>query len=424
MALPVSAPLSQPFRFFWILDRRKDLVFYLGSALAGWLYVGVIAYAVHSLANPLTDPLATLRLGGLLLPLTLELLVVTSWAYVLDAPHVWATLARTLCDPDEWQERPRELLTSFGFFLIGPLLILLPYAIGALSALFGRYLSAGQLALGATSFFAAFRFWAYYHVVRQHWGFFALYRRKAGELAHDGLDYWFFNLTMYAPLVLFLTSSFYPQTPGYPDLGLHHELRGTWSLADVLYPLAWSAYGGILLLYLARQLSLWRAGTPLNASKLLYMALIVPLHLVAFSHPVAVVFVVPLVTVGHNIQYLCIVYAYGRRKYSASAGPRYQWARALFKSVAAYMLVGFLFTFALYRGPWIDWLGSITGLRLDQVLLNALGMMAGVKDPAALGLGAQVFAALILGFAMQHYYLDAKIWRVSRDAGVRRHLGL
>ena len=67
-------------------------------------------------------------------------------------------------------------------------------------------------------------------------------------------------------------------------------------------------------------------------------------------------------------------------------------------------------------------LGSFTGLRLDEVLLNSLGMMAGVRDPAVLGLGEQIFAAALLGFAMQHYYLDSKIWRVSRDESVRRHL--
>tara|TARA_Y100000588_G_scaffold208329_1_gene222264 strand:- start:248 stop:541 length:294 start_codon:yes stop_codon:yes gene_type:complete len=94
----------------------------------------------------------------------------------------------------------------------------------------------------------------------------------------------------------------------------------------------------------------------------------------------------------------------------------------LFANLGLYMLAGLVFTFLLYRGPWIDWLQSFTGLRLDEVLLNSLGMMAGVRDPAALGLGEQLFAAALLGFAMQHYYLDAKIWRVSRDESIRRHL--
>ena len=31
---------------------------------------------------------------------------------------------------------------------------------------------------------------------------------------------------------------------------------------------------------------------------------------------------------------------------------------------------------------------------------------------------------MLLGFAMQHYYLDAKIWRVNRDEDVQRNLGV
>tara|TARA_Y100000588_G_scaffold29005_1_gene28301 strand:+ start:103 stop:429 length:327 start_codon:yes stop_codon:yes gene_type:complete len=108
------------------LDARRDLVFYIGSALVGWLYLAVIYYAIDTLNNPLEDTFATLHLGSFALSLTLDFLVVVSWAYVLDAPHVWVTLARTLCDPEEWRTRPRALLNSFAFFLVGPLLILSP----------------------------------------------------------------------------------------------------------------------------------------------------------------------------------------------------------------------------------------------------------------------------------------------------------
>ena len=49
---------------------------------------------------------------------------------------------------------------------------------------------------------------------------------------------------------------------------------------------------------------------------------------------------------------------------------------------------------------------------------------AQVQDPASLGLGQQLFAAMVVGFAMQHYYLDAKIWRMSKDKDVRENLGV
>jgi hypothetical protein len=361
---------------------------------------------------------------GVKVPLTLQLLVVMSWAFVLDAPHVWATLARTLFDPDEWKARRKEIQTSFLWFVIGPAAILSPYLIGSFTVYFGLVLPSTLPAMGALLFFAFFRFWAYYHVVRQHWGFFNLYKRKAddyGKLTNT-LDYWFFNLSLYLPLILFLTSSFYRQTPGFPNLGLQQTIVREWSVATLVYPLAWTAYIGIILLYAGYHVKLWKDGASLNGSKLLYMSLIVPLHFAAFSHPLMAVFAVPIVTIGHNIQYHCIVYSFAQNKYRLKTERSYRFCRGLFRNFVVYALVGLLFTFALYRGPWIEWLRHFAGLRLDQTVLGPLAMMAGVRDPSTLGLGEKCFAALIAGFAMQHYYLDSKIWRVSRDKNVQKYL--
>jgi hypothetical protein len=427
LAAADSTVLTEParrLRFTWILDRRRDLALYIGSALAGWAYVALIAYAIDRLEDPFAGPLATLRLGGIEIPLTLELLVVASWAFLLDAPHVWGTLGRTLADPDEWRDRRRVLATSFLWFGLGPAAILAPYVVGALAAPGGHPLPAGSLAAGAFAFFVFFRLWAYYHVVRQHWGFVSLYRRKAGEEGSYRLDRAFFNLALYLPLLAFMTSSYYGEVPGMPDLGLHRPIAGGVSLATILHPLAWALYAGGVAIYVAWQVRLVRCGSPLNGSKLLYLALLLPLHVVVFSHPVLAAFVVPVVTVGHNIQYHAIVYSYARKKYGGSEDPRYRWPRLLFKNLGMYALVGLAFTFALYRGPWVEAVKEVTGLKLDEVLLNSLGMMAGIRDPAALGLGEQVFAAILVGFALQHYYLDAKIWRVSRDRAVQRHLGV
>jgi hypothetical protein len=140
------------------------------------------------------------------------------------------------------------------------------------------------------------------------------------------------------------------------------------------------------------------------------------------SHPLMAVFAVPIVTIGHNIQYHCIVYSFAQNKYRLKTERSYRFCRGLFRNFTVYALVGLLFTFALYRGPWIEWLRHFAGLRLDQTVLGPLAMMAGVRDPSALGLGEKCFAAFIAGFAMQHYYLDSKIWRVSRDKNVQKYL--
>jgi hypothetical protein len=421
MITTTAAPRIQ---FHWIVDRRSDLIFYIGSALAGWAYVGVILYALATLVDPLRDPLGQVTVLGFAIPLTLNLVVMVSWAFILDAPHVWATLGRTLLDPGEWRTRGGDLRRSFGLFLLGPVVILLPYAIAPALRSAGIELSASQLGAGALLFFVFFRLWAYYHVVRQHWGFFALYKRKAGEQDARMFreDYWFFNLSLYLPLVLFMTSSYYAETPGFPNLGLREPLVAGWSIGHVVYPAAIAAYAMVIAAYATRQWQAWRAGHTLNGSKLAYMGLLVPLHLVAFSHPLLAVFVVPLVTVGHNIQYHCIVYTYARRKYGTSKDPAQRVARWAFANVGAYAAVGLLFTFLCYRGPWIGWLERSLGLSLDRAVLNSIAMMAGIQDPSALGLGEQLFAACIVGFALQHYYLDARIWRVSRDRDVQQHL--
>jgi len=420
----ITSAATPRVQFHWILDRRSDLFFYIGSALAGWAYVGVILYALATVRDPFRDPLGRLTLFGATVPLTLNLLVVVSWAFILDAPHVWATLGRTMLDPGEWRTRGVELRRSFALFLLGPAAILLPYAAAPWLRGAGLDLSPAALGVGALLFFVFFRLWAYYHVVRQHWGFFSLYKRKAGE--HDAamhrVDYWFFNLSLYLPLVLFMTSGYYARTPGFPDLGLQSPIAAGWAVGDVVYPVAAAAYAAVILGYASWQWRAWRAGATLNGSKLAYMALIVPLHFVAFSHPLLAAFVVPLVTVGHNIQYHCIVYTYARRKYGSSTDRSQRLARWAFANLGAYAATGLLFTFLCYRGPWIGLVERTMGLSLDRAVLNSLAMMAGIQDPASLGLGEQLFAACIVGFALQHYYLDAKIWRVSRDRDVQQQL--
>jgi hypothetical protein len=419
-----TSTLERRILFPWILSPEKDLLFYIGSALAGWIYVAIIVYAIYTLQNPLQDSLAVLRIGKIQIPLTLRLLVILSWALILDAPHVWATLARTLFDPDEWRVRRREICISFAWFFFGPAAIIAPYLIGSFTTPRGFPLSAEALSFGTLCYFVFYRFWAYYHVVRQHWGFFTLYKRKA--LDNDPLvnrvDKWFFNLSLYMPLLMFLSSPFYLTTPGYMDIGVLTPIVGQWSLATVLYPAAWAVYLSVIVFYTGFQLTLWVDGAVINGSKLAYMALLVPLHLVAYSHPIMAVFLVPLVTVGHNIQYHCIIYSFAQNKYPARTEKSFRWVRGLFQSFWVYAAVGLAFAFIVYRGPWIDFLRHLTGVRLDQSVLNSLAMMAGVKDPGSLGLGERIFAACMTGFAMQHYYLDGKIWRVSKDQDVRKYL--
>lgn len=409
MSIPADVSRRNPrFSFGWLTDRQHDLIWYIGSSLVGWLYAGAVLLAVWLLADPLHDAFGVIRLGGLEIPLTLQLLVFSSWAFLLDAPHLFSTIARTFFDPEERRVRRRELWLSWTFFLVGPAVVLLPYLVRLFVPV-----SDGLLPLGAVLFTLCFRIWAYYHVVRQHWGFVALYRRKNGET--DGLrwDEWAFYVLLWAPVVMFLTGPYFSRTPGMPRLHLE-ELPGM----AVIHWLAWAVFVGTLLLYTAHHVNLWRKGQPLNGPKLLLLAGIVPLHLITFNSPWLAAMLLPIVTVGHNIQYHRIVWVYGQSKYDRGT------AGAIFSRVWVYFGLGLLFTFALYRGPWIQWLQTTTGIALDRSVLHGVGMMAGLADPAAMTLGQQLFGVCLLGWAMQHYYLDAKIWRVGKDKAVARQLGV
>lgn len=427
MAQPALRRPARTFSMSWIIDRKSDLIWYIGSALIGWLYVGIVFLAVWLLKDPLTDEFARIHLGGLQIPITLRFLVYSSWAFLVDAPHIWSTLARTFFDPEERQIRRRELWLSWVWFGVGPVMILLPYAISLVLKPLGITVPTGALQLGSILFYVFFRLWAYYHVVRQHWGFFMLYKRKNNDMnpKANKVDAWAFNLLLYAPLVMFITGPFYSKTPGFPPLGLDALQWGAFSLPGLLYYVAWTTFLATLLYWALFQLQQWRQGERLNGPKLLLMLSIIPLHLLTLNNPWLAAMLVPIVTVGHNLQYHRIVWQFGQNKYmKGEPKPGFAVVRTLFARAWIYMGVGLLFTFALYRGPWIDWLQATTGITLDKSIFNGVGMMAGLANPLDLNLGQQLFGAFLIGWAMQHYYLDSKIWRVGRDKTVAKQLNV
>lgn len=408
-------------RWGWIQSGRDDLLWYIGSAIAGWIYVLMVLAFARGLDDPIRDPFYTIEIGGTSIALTLGLVVVASWSVLIDAPHVWATLARTWLDPEEWRERGGVLLTSLLWFSVGPIAVFGPYLLGAVANW-----SRETMALGSHLFFVFFRLWAYYHVVRQHWGFLVLYKRKNDDWddpLENRADSWFFHASLYLPLALFVTSPWYADS-GMPSLGLEIPIWGERSLGSFLFPLVVAAFLLALLLYSVFQVRRFRAGIPRNGPKLLLLLSIVPLHLAVFAHPLLALFVVPIVTVGHNLQYHRIVWAFGRNKYYAENTPELRLPRAAFRSVPIYLAFGLAFTLLCYQGPWIAIVKRELAHVLDDWVLAGVGMVAGVATPQTAGLGAQITATLFLGWAMQHYYLDSKIWRVRRDPKVAKHLRL
>src|SRR5579864_8409993 len=146
--LPQSMALSTSSN--WIVGKRVDLAAFIGGALAGYAVFGMHAGLHWSM------------------PLIYMLFIT-----FLDTPHFFGTYLRTYLDKEEFRARRPLLLGSLLWLGSGPLTLLLCYGLFRAGA--AHYL------LPFTVFYLGFSLWAYWHVVRQHYGFMRLYQAKNGE---------------------------------------------------------------------------------------------------------------------------------------------------------------------------------------------------------------------------------------------------
>ena len=332
-AAPPRATKSQP----WIVSRSVDLSLVIGSALAGYFYL--------------------LLYSGLHVPITL---LWWFWSVGFDGTHIFATASRTFFDREARARQPLLLYGSLLFFFaIGPAMVLAG-AVKYLAVLVGV--------------------WAYYHVIRQHYGFMVLYKVKQRDLRplDNLLDRVFLGVMMVFP--------------PFHRFFLHHpEELGLHTAFPRLEPLLWGLVAATGVVYLARQAVRWHAGDPPNWQKYLLFSAIIPLHWLTFAY-MSWQAAVPTVTIVHNLQYHAIVWFHNRNRYAGASESHGPVPAAVSRSLVAYILAGLAFSL-LYRIP---------GFALGKVSDLAFGFFC--------------------GFGLTHYYLDSRIWRVRHDPGLRSAL--
>lgn len=323
------------------------------------------------------------------------------WILFLDGPHLWATLSRTYFDREERSARRALLVRAFAWALL---------PLGTIAWGFAT----GQR-MPWILFLTFVQVWAYWHVVRQHYGFLVLYQRKEGEPAgaENRFDQAVFYTSMLAPLVSYALR--HPMVRH--DLGLPATLSFVESaIATTAAAAALAAVGAHVVRELARRAK----GLPFNTGKNLFLAACVPLHLVALLHPTWSLRINPLaftviVTSFHNVQYNAIVWRFGRRRYQGErARERYGAAAKLFANAVPWYLLGVALTVALRYASW-----SFDGRFWPFTAATATGRALPGPFTATEYVNAWWWIV-----AMHHYYLDQHIWRVSRDASVRAGLGL
>lgn len=352
----------------WIINAREDLIWFIGSVAA--------SYA-----------LLILYVSGIL-PL---IPMVAGWAILIDAPHVFGTFSRTYFDASEWKTRKRLMLGSLLFFVVGPTMVLL----GA----------------GFTFFFIA-ALWAYYHLVKQHYGFMVLYKKKNNDLApiDNALDRWLLMFAFNYPFVAFIAND--PNAMARVPTVLR---GGVNAVAMVLL------IGTIVLGigWLIRQLQRIVSREPLNVPKYLLLAAAIPMHWIVLLTPMPAkpIALVAILTIYHNLQYHRLIW-FHNQKYSGKGvslvahaqNARANYGPAAFISRRLLYYIGFGIIFGLlYQAP--------------RQLLGYFGLKASHGVPTAeLPVQIQLGVAFLWGVAFIHYYLDSKIWRVRKDPSVGKAL--
>ncbi|HWN09812.1 MAG TPA: hypothetical protein VNO50_11200 [Pyrinomonadaceae bacterium] len=353
----------------WIISASDDLVWFIGSVASS--YALLILYV--SGVVPLVP-------------------MVALWAILIDAPHVFGTFSRTYFDRTERQGRGRLLWGSLLFFAVGPIMVL-----------------AGA---GLVFFFLA-ALWAYYHLVKQHYGFMVLYKKKNNDLApvDNALDRLLLLFAFNYPFVAFIAgdAEAMARVPAALQSGVS-ILATILLIATILLAGAWAV----------RQVQRAVTGAPLNVPKYLLLAAAIPMHWIVLLTPMPhkPIAIVAILTIYHNLQYHRLIW-FHNQKYTAgsvagSAGilpatrQKYGAAEFISRRLLFYIACGILFGL-IYQGPR-QFLGY-THLRNDV-------------GGASHSLPTQLGISFLWGYAFIHYYLDSKIWRVRRDPSVGKALNM
>lgn len=342
----------------WIISRRDDLLWFQGSVLAGMTLL--LFFALQpGLSND------TYTIGN---PVVMVLLL---WGVLFDGTHVWGTYARTYFAPDVEARAALPGHWSWLVIVAGPAVAVIdhsllrqgPSLLGSAGWLFGSFLTFAYL-------------WAYWHLVRQHYGFLMLYRRAAGETDRrsarlDTLVLW--TGTLYPYLRFTLSDSF--AKSGLPQLVPHQLLEPLRTALDVTF---FVVFATLLAVMFSGRIEKPRIGP-----KHLLLAVVIAFTFLVFALLDNLLTITATLTIFHNLQYHRIVWQYENGRGRAPSG-----------SLKAYLTLGLLLGVVWY-------VPRVYGVALahDSLTRNIL-----------LGLG--------WGVAFHHYVVDARIWRVRRHKNV------
>ena len=249
----------------WIISRRQDLIWFIGSALISYLALGLMALGVE------------------------VSLIQFIWFFGIDGPHVQSTITRTYFDKAERARLGWYLWIPVPFLLLGPVMVW-----------------AGLISL----FFLFAVCWQQFHIVKQHFGFMMLYKAKGKDRDRTDflLDRWLLLGSLLIPLGMFVLRTRPQLTQTVPPLA--------W-----LTPVALGVYAILGTAWLLRQAQKLRSGTPMNWPKLGLLLTVIPLQWLALlyaSHygPDGILRAGIALGLFHSFQYHRLMWFHNRNRYT------------------------------------------------------------------------------------------------------------
>jgi hypothetical protein len=375
----------------WIINSRKDIAFIFGGAAASLFVPLLVIWKVE------------------LLPI-----VFWSWLFFFDGTHSWATYSRTFIDRKFWKTNRRLLLVSLLWFALPLLAVVLKSILNSMDPIY--------------AFLMFVQFWSYYHIVRQHYGYVSIYDRKTKVDRFSHLvNKWTIYIGLWTPYFFFLIT--HPinhkiaqlSASGWQSALLALVADGG-KLNQIVVIAATTLSSTVSLFFICYHVRRrYREGGSYGPTIFFVIAclavysiifyVVAPLEplLPAARTPVqSFMLIQVMITLFHNIQYHAIVWHYNSRKYKQKEEniSEYGLAASFNRNLGVYFLTGLVFSLGYIAAAWYTTEYPSYQGKIPETLF------------------VPVAFCIWWGLAMNHYYLDQNIWRVSKTKELQDRLGI
>lgn len=298
----------------WLVSKRYDLTFFIGSCVFTFFFLGLFHWAQH--------------LGFLLNGDTI-LITYFFFTAIFDQPHIFQTFSRTHLDGDEFKKH-RNLHTwgllafiAAGFVLMG---FKLESELIVFASVFGSY-----------------------HIIRQHYGFLRAYKGVNGDTKKidNYIDYGLFYSCMGACFFRDFTDIKGPVT-------VYRELKAYYPyLPGEIATIVWVVFWIFLALFFVRQIQKVRKGLPLNLPKLLFLSAALGTHyFVFFATATPFLVAEALETAYHDVQYHGWMAHYQKSRFPKKRNLALRWFGI---SLLYGVVVGIIEVLGLMHRGWFMW---------------------------------------------------------------------